>query len=70
MPKPRRKSQRRRAKEKEFQKPEYQKRVPEEKLFTQPGLRNHFDHLDATPFNCSLLAKGLADEQGGGMVYK
>lgn len=70
MPKPRRKAQRQRAKERELEKPEYLQKVSEKKLFSQPDLKINFDHRDATPFNCSLLARGLADEQGGGMIYK
>ena len=70
MPKPRRIAQRKRAKQKEIEIPDYLKRISVKKLFKKPGLKNHYDQRDATPYNCSLLARGEADDNGGGMIYK
>ena len=70
MPKPRRISQRKRAKQKELEKPDYLQRLSAKKLFKGLGLKNHYDQSDATPYNCSLLEKGEADYDGGGMIYK
>lgn len=68
MPKPRRIAQRKRAKHKQQEIPDYLRKVSNKKLHKGLDIKNSFGHFDPTPYNCSLYARGLADDQGGGMV--